>query len=100
MHYPHGPHRSNYFTTWRDGDWKVIYHNFPEQPPLGGRVQSGGARYELFNLADDPFESTNVADKNPQVLQRMMEGLSTQLARHRAVYPVDKAGRALKPILP
>lgn len=100
MHYPHGPHRSNYFTVWRDGDWKVIYHNFPNDPPLGGKIQSAGARYELFNLATDPFESTNVADQNPQVLKRLMKGLSTQLAQHKAVYPISKDGKVLKPLVP
>ncbi|MBG87531.1 MAG: N-acetylgalactosamine-6-sulfatase [Verrucomicrobiales bacterium] len=100
MHYPHGPHRSNYFTTWRDGDWKVIYHNFPDEPPLGGKVQSGGARYELFNLANDPFESANVADKNPKVLKKMMAQLAAQLKSHKAVYPIDQKGKALHPIVP
>ncbi len=100
MHYPHGMHRSNYFTVWRDGEWKVIYHNFPDEPPLGGKVQSGGKRYELFNLVNDPFESTNVADKHPDVLKRMMKGLTTQLAQHKAAYPIDKNGKALKPKLP
>lgn len=100
MHYPHGPHRSNYFTTWRDGDWKVIYHNFPDEAPKGGKLQSGGARYELFNLADDPFESTNLAESKAKILGRMMRGLASQLANHQAVYPVDKEGQVLKPILP
>ncbi len=36
MHYPHGPHRSNYFTTYRDQAWKVIYHYFPSQASEGG----------------------------------------------------------------
>ena len=100
MHYPHGPHRSNYFTVWRDGDWKVIYHNFPKNPPLGGKVQSAGERYELFNLAKDPFESTNVAKDNPEVLKKMMQGLAAQLKQHDAVYPQDKEGKAMKPIVP
>ena len=100
MHYPHGPHRSNYFTVWRDGDWKVIYHNFPKNPPLGGKVQSGGDRYELFNLVTDPFESTNVAKDNPEALRKMMQGLATQLEQHNAVYPQDQAGKTLKPIVP
>ena len=100
MHYPHGPHRSNYFTVWRDGDWKVIYHNFPKDPPLGGKVQSGGERYELFNLVNDPFESTNVAKDHPLVLKKMMQALVAQLERHGAVYPQDQAGNAMKPILP
>ena len=100
MHYPHGPHRSNYFTVWRDGDWKVTYHNFPKNPPLGGKVQSGGERYELFNLVKDPFESTNVAKNNLVILKKMMQGLAAQLERHGAVYPQDQAGNAMKPILP
>src|SRR5204863_5081211 len=29
MHYPHSPHRTDYFTVYRDGPWKVIYHYFP-----------------------------------------------------------------------
>ena len=100
MHYPHGPHRSNYFTVWRDGDWKVIYHNFPKAPPLGGKVQSGGEHYELFNLVKDPFESVNVAKDHPEVLRKMMQGLAAQLKQHDAVYPQDQAGKALKPIVP
>ncbi len=100
MHYPHGPHRSNYFTVWRDGDWKVIYHNFPKNPPLDGKVQSAGERYELFNLAKDPFESKNVAKENPEVLKKMMQGLVAQLKQHDAVYPQDKDGNVLKPIVP
>lgn len=100
MHYPHGPHRSNYFTTWRNGDWKVIYHNFPSRPPLGGKVQSGGARYELFNLADDPFESTNLAQQHPDRLAVMMKQLRLQLDRHNAAYPVDDDGNTLKPLFP
>ena len=100
MHYPHGPHRSNYFTVWRDGDWKVIYHTFPNDPPIGGKVQSDGARYQLFNLANDPFESTNLADSKPKDLQRLMGGLITQLKRHQAVYPVGKDGKVLQPMQP
>lgn len=100
MHYPHGPHRSNYFTTWRDGDWKVIYHNFPDRPPLGGKVQSAGARYELFNLKSDPFESTNVADKNPKQLKKMMRGLVAQMKTHNALNPIGDNGKSLGIKLP
>ncbi|MCH5375534.1 MAG: sulfatase-like hydrolase/transferase, partial [Planctomycetes bacterium] len=54
MHYPHSPHRSDYFTCYRHGDWKVIYHYYPSKA-------SEDAAYQLYNLADDPFESTNLA---------------------------------------
>ena len=100
MHYPHGPHRSNYFTTWRDGDWKVIYHTLPEEKTTGGFIQFQGGHYELFNLKDDPFESNNLADSHPQVLRRMMIGLIAALEKHNAIYPVDDEGNELRPQLP
>jgi arylsulfatase A-like enzyme len=100
MHYPHGRHRSNYWTSWRDGDWKVIYHTLPEIPTTGNHIQFEGGNHELFNLADDPFESTNLADSEPEVLARMMKGLISELERHEAVYPVDAEGKELRPQLP
>lgn len=100
MHYPHGPHRSNYFSTWRHGDWKVIYHTLPDEPTTGGHIQFAGGHYELFNLANDPFESTNLAASNPEQLQRMMQELMNALENHNALYPVDDSGNELRPRLP
>ena len=100
MHYPHGPHRSNYFSVWRDGDWKVIFHALPDIPTTGGFIQSGGARYELFNLATDPFEQTNLADAEPEKLKEMIEGLAAQLEKKGAQYPVDEDGNPIKPVAP
>ena len=100
MHYPHAPHRSNYFTVWRDGDWKVIHHALPEEPAKGGDLQVEEGNYQLFNLAKDPFESENLANAEPQVLKRMMQGLIEQLEKHEAVYVVDDKGQPLKPQLP
>ena len=94
MHYPHAPHRTDYWTSYRDGDWKVIYHYFPTEV-------SQGSHYQLFNLKTDPFEQINLADKNPAELQRMMEGLVTGLEAQDALYPVDKEDKSpQKPILP
>lgn len=100
MHYPHGPHRSDYFTVWRNGDWKVAYHNFPKEKVREGMLQSDGKRYQLFNLKDDPFESTNVADDEPEVLSKMVGELKAQLEAHDAQYPVDENGEELIPIAP
>ena len=100
MHYPHGVHRSNYFTTWRDGDWKVIYHTLPNKKTTGGHIQFSDGNYELFNLRDDPFEQTNHAKSNPAKLKEMMQGLITELEQHEAVYPVDDDGNELRPQLP
>jgi len=93
MHYPHGPHRSSYWTSYRDGDWKVIYHYFPSQ-------QSDNSHYQLFHLKVDPFEQTDVAKSHPEDLRRLMTGLIVALDRHHAVYPVDKDRQPLKPQLP
>ncbi len=100
MHYPHGIHRSNYFTTWRDGDWKVVYHTLPEIPTTGGHIQFEGGHYQLFNLAEDPFESTNLANSHPGELKRMMKGLAKQLKAHQAIYPIDDDGKPLPPRQP
>ena len=92
MHFPH-EHRTNYFTTFRRGDWKVIYHYIPSEV-------SGGSHYQLFNLARDPFESTDLAASDPARLGEMMAALKGALERHGALYPVGTDGRALTPVLP
>ena len=92
MHFPH-EHRTNYFTTFRRGDWKVIYHYIPSDV-------SGGSHYQLFNLARDPFESTDVAAADPARLSEMMAALKGALERYGAVYPIGADGRALTPVLP
>jgi arylsulfatase A-like enzyme len=94
MHYPHGPHRSNYFTVYRDGPWKVIYHYVPS-------AASENSHYQLFNLANDPFEQQNVASAEPTVLHQMMTDLAAALERQHALYPRDKDTQApLRPIVP
>ena len=95
MHYPHAPHRSNYFTCYRRGDWKVIYHYFPSKA-------SENSHYQLYNLAEDPFESKNLAAVRPDQLRVMMHGLIASLEQHSALYPTVKKDRTtpLKPKLP
>lgn len=94
MHYPHAPHRSDYWTSYRDGGWKVIYHYLPSEV-------SGGSHYQLFDLKTDPFEQKDLAGADPATLKRLMQGLVSSLEAHNAVYPVAKDGSApLKPLLP
>jgi arylsulfatase A-like enzyme len=94
MHYPHSPHRTEYFTTYRHGDWKVIYHYFPT-------AVSNNSHYQLFNLADDPFEQRDLAKEKPDVLRRLMQELIAGLENQKAVYPVEPDGRTpAKPKLP
>lgn len=44
------------------GDWKAIKH----EPPVGD------GKWQLHNLADDPTETINVADKNPYIMQKLI----------------------------
>jgi arylsulfatase A-like enzyme len=100
MHYPHGPHRSSYFTTYRDEDWKVIYHSHPNAKTSGDHIQSGGEHYQLFNLARDPYEQDDLARTNPAQLTRMMRSLIKTLEDQNAQYPIDENGNELRPHLP
>src|SRR5262245_25214614 len=56
----------------RQGDWKLIWRT-----PLPSAI-------ELYNIADDPYERTNLAEKNPQIvaqLQRRIEELARESAK-------------------
>lgn len=93
MHYPHD-HRSKYWTSYRDGRWKVIYHYRPS-------AESENTRYQLYDLHADPFEQKNLAETHPQELRRMMQALMTALEAHQAQYPIaDDRQTRLKPQLP
>lgn len=95
MHYPHAPHRSDYFTVYRRDDWKVIYHYVPSDA-------SENSHYQLYNLADDPFEQTNLAKSRPDQLRVLMKELIAGLEKQNAQYPVSTTHDAmpLKPQLP
>jgi arylsulfatase A-like enzyme len=49
-----------------DGDWKLV-HNSPFRP------------LELFNLADDPSESSDLASREPKVRDRLARELQLHL---------------------
>jgi arylsulfatase A-like enzyme len=91
MHFPHS-HRSSYYTVYRLGDWKLIYHyNKPE-----------GQRCELFNLAKDRTEENNLAKTNPEALKRMLGVMNKALENAGAQYPVAAKDhtKELKPVTP
>jgi len=94
MHYPHAPHRSVYFTTLRQGEWKVIYHYFPTET-------SNGSHYQLYHLKADPYEQSDLAASEPEKLKAMMTALMSGLEQHHAHYPVDPSShQPVKPTLP
>lgn len=80
MHFPHD-HRSKYFTVYRLGDWKLIYHyQNPE-----------AERYELYQLANDPAESKNLVNSNPEKLNQMVTTMISALEDADAQYPRSSA---------
>jgi len=96
MHYPHGPHRSNYWSSLREGEWKVIYHYLP-----GKGDGDTPEQYELYHLARDPFEQQNLASEKPDMLASLMNRLVDELERHGALYPkAPGTQEPLKPIVP
>jgi arylsulfatase A-like enzyme len=85
-HFPHS-HRSSNFTSYRKGDWKLIYR------------YKGKAKYELYDLQNDPYEKSNLAEREPKKLKDMTQAMIARLEKEDALYPVD-AENELKPELP
>ena len=82
MHFPHGEHRANYFTTYRKGDWKLIYYYNPET--------TGIPSWKLYNLKNDPYETTDVATANPQKALTLIQLMHQRLQEENALYPLNK----------
>jgi len=94
MHYPHSPHRSDYFTVYRQGDWKLVYHYLPNRA-------DGKERYQLFDLGRDPFEQSNLAIVETEKVRSMMKLMRTRLGEQAALLPVEsESGAPIVPRLP
>ncbi len=61
----------------RQGDWKLIYYYQDRQ-------------FELYHLANDVGEQTNLADSRPEVRQRLAKQLNDYLRSVDAQFPADK----------
>jgi len=58
----------------RVGDWKLL--SFASAKPIRSLTfQKGPGKHELYNLAEDPSESRNLAKVEPGRLQRMLQRL-------------------------
>ena len=72
----------------RAGDWKLVVRNGAEDPDGGTPPKkSGKSSVELFNLKDDPYEKTNLADKNTEKvaeLRSVLAGFAKQAVPPKA----------------
>ncbi len=65
-------------STIRLGDWKMIYYHTDRS-------------FELFNLAEDIGETTNLAKDNPEKLKELATRLTDYLKSVDAQMPIDKS---------
>ncbi|NQU53300.1 MAG: sulfatase [Bacteroidetes bacterium] len=74
-HYPHY-HGSAWKpgSALRKGDWKLVVHYEDN-------------RTELFNLAEDPGETTDIAEENPEKTAELKKILDEKLAESNAKFP-------------
>lgn len=85
-HFPHR-HRNTLFSTFREDDWKLIYSYANE-------------KWELYNLASDPFEKRNVLDSNLDTSESLARKMVQKLDSMQALYPVsEENGGPVKPNL-
>lgn len=70
----------------RVGDWKALWLYEPYGP----------ARWQLYNLATDPAETTDLAGREPEQLARLMEAWEKYEAQHGVIIPAEDAGYALE----
>ncbi|HTL29594.1 MAG TPA: arylsulfatase, partial [Tepidisphaeraceae bacterium] len=72
----------------RIGDWKIVLHNLA--PRTGKRAKSAEPKIELFNLAEDLSEKTNLSESNPKKLKELRARYDVLAAE--AVPPKNKPG--------
>jgi arylsulfatase A-like enzyme len=104
-HMPH-EHRSNYFTCFREGDWKIIYRYHIEEAIAGGETHedAGYNSFELYNLVDDPRETNDLASVQTEKLLTMARAMAQELDESWGVYgplwPAHNPTRAQYPSRP
>ena len=86
-HFPHR-HQNTLFSTYREDNWKVIYNY-------------GSNKWELYDLASDPFEKKNVFGANPERSVAIAKAMIRELDAQGALYPIRvESGEPVKPKLP
>lgn len=91
MHFPH-EQRGCYFTTYRIGDWKLIYYFHPEK--------ANASSCKLFNLANDPYEKNDLAKVEVKKVKELFDKMVQRLETEKALYPINKDKEPVAPTLP
>ena len=86
MHFPH-QHRSSYFTSYRKGDWKLIYHYHHSSKTLLIRLN-----FMTFQMIET--SSKNLASSHPEKLKSMMKDMVKSLKNSGAQMPLSKDKKA------
>lgn len=73
IHFPHD-HRSDYFTVFRENEWKLIY-NYASN------------NYELYNLDNDLSETTNLSSTENNRVMAMARKMAIALNKAGAQWP-------------
>lgn len=63
--------------AYRDGDWKITWMHEPY----------GIDDWQLFNLADDPAETNDLAEVHPEVLERLVTAFNHYATANNVVIP-------------
>ena len=73
-HFPHGQHNNNLFTSYINGDWKVIY-NYADKT------------WELYNQTNDIGEAHNLVKVQPERARTLAKQMLAELNAQHAQYP-------------
>lgn len=95
QHYPHRHTYANFYSTYREGDWKIIYNYMDQYAHTvlyseNDYRTAGRFPWQLFNLKDDISESNDLAldPAQKERLMRMARSLIRELHEADAQYPV------------
>ncbi len=94
-HFPHS-HRSSYFTSFRKGDWKLIYRYLTNDEKRTSKDPL--PKYELYDLKNDPYETKNLALGNSKKINELIDLMIKRLKTENALFP-QRNDRELRPEL-
>ncbi|MGA0845543.1 MAG: sulfatase-like hydrolase/transferase [Luteolibacter sp.] len=85
VHFPHGRHNHEWFSTWTEEGWKIIH-------------QYNNNSWELYHLKNDPSEKTNLLNQEPERAMRLATNLIQYLRKVGAQFPINR--NSGNPVLP